>query len=105
MIIVLRVMNIIHFIRNMKNQTKKFWIKRFYSVAFCLKTKSNSFDTYYTTKEFKMPTAKTSRNQIPIPENTVRLFSIQPSGVAKTTGTPTTKRKETIIKSNHLSGK
>lgn len=47
-----------------------------------------------------MPTKKTSRNQIPIPEKTVPLFSDQPSGVAKTTGTPTTKRNDTTINAN-----
>jgi hypothetical protein len=54
----------------------------------------------YTTKELRIPTKNTSKNQIPIPENTVPLFSAQPSGVAKTTGTPTTKRNDTTINAN-----
>lgn len=53
-----------------------------------------------TTKELRMPTAKTNRNHNPIPEKTVRLLSTQPSGVANTTGTPTTKRKDTTINAN-----
>ena len=54
----------------------------------------------YTTKELRIPTVKTKRNHKPIPENTVRLFSTQPSGAAKTTGTPSTKTKDTTIKAN-----
>lgn len=42
----------------------------------------------YTTKELKMPTVKTSRNQTLKPENTNVLLSLHPLGVAKTTGTP-----------------
>jgi hypothetical protein len=50
------------------------------------------------TKEFKIPSAKTKRNQTPNPEKTVPLFSVHPFGEANTTGTPTTKRKEVAIK-------
>ena len=56
----------------------------------------------YTTKEFKTPTAKTRRTHKPRPEKTVRLFSVQPSGEAKTTGTPTTKRKDNAIKAKRV---
>lgn len=55
---------------------------------------------YQTTKELRIPTKNTSKNQIPIPEKTVPLFSAQPSGVAKTTGTPTTKRNDTTMNAN-----
>lgn len=54
----------------------------------------------YTTKELRIPTVKTRRNHKPIPEKTVPLFSTQPSGVAKATGTPITKRKDTTINAN-----
>lgn len=47
-----------------------------------------------------MPTAKTSRNHKLNPEKTIPLFSVQPFGDAKTTGTPTTRAKETKIKPN-----
>lgn len=45
-----------------------------------------------------MPTAKTSTNHKLKPEKTTPLFSVQPLGDAKTTGTPTTNAKETKIK-------
>jgi len=51
-----------------------------------------------TTKELKIPTAKTKRNQIPVPDRTKPLFWDQPSGEAKTTGTPTTKRKDSATR-------
>ena len=54
----------------------------------------------YTTKELRIPTKNTSKNQIPIPEKTVPLFSAHPSGVAKTTGTPTTNRNDTTMNAN-----
>lgn len=54
----------------------------------------------YTTKELKTPTAKTRNNHKLKPEKTTPLFSDQPFGDAKTTGTPTTKAKETKIKAN-----
>ncbi len=47
-----------------------------------------------------MPTAKTNKNHKLKPENTTPLFSVQPLGDAKTTGTPTTNAKETRIKAN-----
>lgn len=40
-----------------------------------------------------------------MPEKTVPLFSDQPSGVAKTTGTPTTKRNDTTINANKANWK
>ena len=46
------------------------------------------------TKEFRMPTAKTRRIQSPTPEKTTCLFSVHPFGNAKTTGTPTTNKKD-----------
>eukprot|EP01023_Acetabularia_acetabulum_P019131 TRINITY_DN1969_c2_g2_i3.p2 TRINITY_DN1969_c2_g2~~TRINITY_DN1969_c2_g2_i3.p2 ORF type:complete len:128 (-),score=9.16 TRINITY_DN1969_c2_g2_i3:1275-1658(-) len=54
-----------------------------------------------TTNELKIPTANTNKIQIPRPEKTVPLFSDHPLGEANTTGTPTTKRKETEIKANN----
>ena len=60
------------------------------------------FNLRYTTKEFKTPTAKTRRSHKPRPEKTTRLFSVQPSGEAKTTGTPTTKRKDNAIKAKRV---
>ena len=64
-------------------------------------TKNLNFCDYnYTTKEFRIPTVKTRRNHKPIPEKTVRLFSTQPSGVAKATGTPITTRKDTTMNAN-----
>jgi hypothetical protein len=56
----------------------------------------------YTTKELKTPTKRTRRTHKPRPEKTVPLFSVQPSGEAKTTGTPTTKRKERPIKASSV---
>jgi hypothetical protein len=44
---------------------------------------------------------KTRRNQRLKPEKTIPLFSDQPLGVAKTTGTPTTKANETPIKASN----
>ena len=41
----------------------------------------------------------------PIPEKTVPLFSVHPSGVANTTGTPTTRRKDTTINANKANWK
>jgi hypothetical protein len=58
--------------------------------------------SYYTTKEFKIPTAKTNKNHSPTPDNTVDLFSDQPFGEAKTTGTPTKSRKERTINANKV---
>lgn len=59
----------------------------------------------YTTKEFKIPTAKTSKNQIPKPENTVPLFSNHAFGDAKITGTPTTSRNDTTINAKSVNWK
>ena len=56
----------------------------------------------YTTKEFKIPTAKTRRAHKPKPEKTGPLFTVHPSGEAKTTGTPTIKEKDTIIKARRV---
>ena len=59
---------------NSKNEVSSFWCKmrvatlRFARGLKCLRSKG------YTTNEFKIPTANTSRNQIPTPENTVVLF-------------------------------
>lgn len=58
-----------------------------------------------TTNEFNTPTAKTSKNQTPKPENTVPLFSAQAFGEAKTTGTPTTRRKDTTINAKSVNWK
>lgn len=49
-----------------------------------------------------MPTAKTNKNHAPTPENTIPLFSVQPFGEAKTTGTPTTRPKETATKAKSV---
>lgn len=47
-----------------------------------------------------MPTVKTSKNHTLKPEKTKVLLSVHPFGVAKTTGTPITKLKETRINEN-----
>ena len=47
-----------------------------------------------------MPTANTNKNHKLKPEKTKPLFSVQPLGDAKTTGTPTTNAKETRIKAS-----
>jgi hypothetical protein len=52
---------------------------------------------FYTTNELKIPTAKTRTNQRLKPEKTTLLFSDHAFGDAKTTGTPTTKAKDTKI--------
>lgn len=56
----------------------------------------------YTTKEFNRPTKKTNRIHNPRPEKTVPLFSVHPSGDAKATGTPTTRRKDKAINANSV---
>ncbi len=56
----------------------------------------------YTTKEFNRPTKKTNRIHNPRPEKTVPLFSVHPSGEAKATGTPTTRRKDKAINANSV---
>ena len=56
----------------------------------------------YTTKEFSIPTKKTNRIHNPSPEKTVLLFAVHPSGEAKATGTPTTKRKDKAMKANSV---
>jgi hypothetical protein len=48
----------------------------------------------------KTPTVNTNNNQKLNPENTTPLFSVQPFGDAKTTGTPTTRANDTVIKAN-----
>ena len=58
--------------------------------------------TSYTTKEFSIPTKKTNRIHNPSPEKTVLLFAVHPSGEAKATGTPTTKRKDKAMKANSV---
>jgi len=63
---------------------------------------SNLLIIIYTTKEFKIPTAKTKRNHRPKPEKIVPLYSVQPSGEAKTTGTPITRRKDNVIKAKRV---
>ena len=47
-----------------------------------------------------MPTKKTKLSQSNAPEKTIFLLRTQPSGDAKTTGTPTTKRKEIATNAN-----
>ena len=59
----------------------------------------------YTTKEFSTPTKKTSKTHSPSPENTVLLFSVQPCGDAKATGTPTTNKKDSAINANNVNWK
>ena len=51
-----------------------------------------------TTKEFKIPTMITNKNQMPVLDRTKLLFWDQPSGEAKATGTPITKKKDKAIK-------
>jgi|JI81BgreenRNA_FD_contig_41_4172627_length_598_multi_3_in_0_out_0_2 hypothetical protein len=55
---------------------------------------------YYTTKELVIPTTNTNKSHKLKPENTVPLLSVQPFGVANTTGTPTTNAKETKIRAS-----
>ena len=55
--------------------------------------KSRASDAY-TTNELKTPTKSTRRTHKPKPEKTVPLFCVQPSGDAKTTGTPITKSRD-----------
>lgn len=55
---------------------------------------------FYTTKELQIPTVNTKSSQRLKPEKTILLFSAQPFGVANTTGTPTTKAKDTAINAN-----
>jgi hypothetical protein len=54
----------------------------------------------YTTKELKIPTAKTKTSQRLKPEKTMLLFSDHAFGEANTTGTPTTNAKDTTIKAS-----
>ena len=82
-----------------KKKKHSFFLKNF--IIFMKKNKDK--DGIYTTKEFKTPTAKTRITHKPKPEKTVPLFPVQPSGEAKTTGTPTTKKKDTIIKARRVS--
>ncbi len=56
----------------------------------------------YTTKEFKIPTAKTRKNHKPTPEKTLPLFCVQPSGAAKTTGTLITSKKDKAINAKRV---
>ena len=56
----------------------------------------------YATKELNTPTKNTNNTHNPRPENTVRLFSVQPSGDAKATGTLTTKRNDKAMKANKV---
>jgi len=42
----------------------------------------------------------TRKNQIPVPDRTKPLFWAHPSGEAKVTGTPTTRRKDRTIRAN-----
>lgn len=53
----------------------------------------------------RIPTAKTKKNQSPTPEKMIPLFSVQPFGDAKMTGTPTTKPNETATKANRVNWK
>jgi hypothetical protein len=46
---------------------------------------------------------KTNNSHKLKPEKTTFLFSVQPFGEAKTTGTPTTKANDTRIKANNAS--
>ena len=83
------------------------FVKETIFLFFVLNIKTKAIENFiinkrYTTKEFKTPTAKTRRIHKPRPEKTVRLFSVQPSGEAKTTGTPTTKRKDNAIKARRV---
>lgn len=42
---------------------------------------------------------------MPTPEKTIPLFSVQPFGDAKTTGTPTTRKKEIAMKAKRVNWK
>lgn len=56
----------------------------------------------YTTKEFRIPTANTRKIQSVAPENTNCLEDDQPSGEARTTGTPTTRASDNAISANKV---
>ena len=56
----------------------------------------------YTTNEFKIPTAKTKKNHKPTPEKTLFLFCVQPSGAAKTTGTPIINKNDNAINAKRV---
>ena len=56
----------------------------------------------YTTKEFNTATKNKRKVHKLSPEKTVPLFCVQPSGEAKTTGTPTTNRKDTPTKARRV---
>jgi hypothetical protein len=66
-------------------------------------TKIRYLDRTYEIKEFKMPTRNTKPIHREAPEKTVFLLVDQPSGDAKTTGTPITRRKERAINANTAS--
>jgi hypothetical protein len=66
-------------------------------------TKIRYLDRTYEIKEFKMPTRNTKPIHREAPENTVFLLVDQPSGDARTTGTPITSRKDRTINANTAS--
>jgi len=80
-------------------QEKKRWSFLFPLIALAKRGKNYNS---YTTKEFSIPTKKTNRIHNPSPEKTVLLFAVHPSGEAKATGTPTTKRKDKAMKANSV---
>lgn len=49
-----------------------------------------------------MPTANTKKNQSPTPEKIMPLFSVQPLGDAKITGTLTTNPNDTATKAKSV---
>jgi len=55
-------------------------------------------DSPYVTKEFKSPTTHKSTNHALTPEKTSERDDVQPTGWAKITGTPITKRNDTATK-------
>lgn len=72
-------------------------------LAYLQSEKTRHRSSNYTTNELQIPTVNTSRSHKLNPEKTNVLFSDQPFGEAKTTGTPTSKAKDTAIKANNAS--
>jgi hypothetical protein len=73
------------------------------TLAYLKSEKNEARPPNYTTNELQIPTVNTSRSHRLKPEKTNDLFSDQPFGDAKTTGTPTSKANDTAIKANNAS--
>jgi hypothetical protein len=78
------------------------YLKKFCFYKLTSEYQNQSLFIIYTTKEFRIPTAKTKKNHKPTPEKTLLLFCVQPSGAAKTTGTPTTSKNDKAINAKRV---